>query len=265
MVDYCVNQARLRNLNVLVTLWLTPGWANGGQSNKVPPTYAQDYADFAQWAASYWRGRVAAWEVWNEPDPSQSFWQGTVQQYVSVLRAAYPAFKAGDPNAKVILGGPASNDDGWIGQVYALGGRDSFDVVATHPYQGIADEPPEHADDGHRWWFTHLPAVHNVMASYGDAAKPIWFTEFGWSAHANWSGIQNWQRGVTPEQQGDYFVRAIQYTAANYPYVLVMFWYKERAQPGSSNVHEEGYALLNDDLTERPVYTRLKTYLTGGQ
>jgi hypothetical protein len=102
------------------------------------------------------------------------------------------------------------------------------------------------------------------MASYGDAAKPIWFTEFGWSAHANWSVIENWQRGVTPEQQGDYFIRAIQYTAANYPNVPVMFWYKERAQPGSANVHEEGYALLNDDMTERPVYTRLKSYLTGG-
>ncbi|HEU6446285.1 MAG TPA: hypothetical protein VFL61_14615 [Gaiellaceae bacterium] len=34
---------------------------------------AFDYADFAGWAASYWRGRVAAWEVWNEPDPWQPF------------------------------------------------------------------------------------------------------------------------------------------------------------------------------------------------
>jgi hypothetical protein len=263
MVDYCVNQARARGLNVLVTLWLTPSWANGGQSNKVPPTNPQDYADFARWAAGYWAGRVAAWEVWNEPDPSQSFWQGTTQQYVSLLRAAYPGFKAGDPTAKVILGGPASNDDGWIGQVYALGGGTSFDVVATHPYQGVADSPPERADDGHRWWFTHLPAVRSVMASYGDGAKPIWFTEFGWSAHPNDAGTQDWQRGVTPEQQGDYFVRAIQYTTTNYPSVQVMFWYKERAQPGSLNIHEEGYALLNGDLTPRPVYARLKTFLTG--
>jgi hypothetical protein len=263
MVDYCVDQARQRGLNVLITLWLTPGWANGGQSNNVPPTNPQDYADFAQWAASHWRGRVAAWEVWNEPDPSQTFWLGTTPQYVSLLQAAYPRFKAGDPSAQVVLGGPASNDDGWIGQVYALGGKDSFDVLATHPYQGMADYPPEYPDDGHRWWFTHLPAVRNVMAAYGDTAKPIWFTEFGWSAHANWPGVPNWQRGVTAEQQGDYFVRAIQYTTAHYPYVPVMFWYKERARPGGSSVHEEGYALLNDDLTERPVYTRLKSFLVG--
>ena len=35
------------------------------------------------------------------------------------------------------------------------------------------------------------------MVDYGDAANPVWFTEFGWSAHANWTGIQNWKRGVT--------------------------------------------------------------------
>jgi hypothetical protein len=263
MVDFCVNEARARGLNVLITLWMTPGWANGNQGNLVPPTNPQDYADFARWAAARWQGRVAAWEVWNEPDPAQSFWQGSIDQYAALLRAAYPAFKAGDPSAKVVLGGPSSNDDGWIREVYARGTRDFFDVVSTHPYQGMADAPPETPDDGHRWWFTHLPAVRQVMLDYGDAAKPIWFGEFGWSAHTNWIGIQNWERGVTPEQQGDYFVRALQYTQANYPYVPVAFWYKERARPGDTNVHQSGYGLLNDNMTERPVYTRLKAFLTG--
>jgi len=261
MVDFCVDQARARGMNVLITLWMTPGWANGNRGNLVPPTNPQDYADFARWAAGYWRGRVAAWEVWNEPDPNQSFWQGTIDQYAGLLRSAYPAFKAGDPAAKVVLGGPSSNDDAWIRQMYARGTKDFFDVVSTHPYQGMADAPPEQADDGHIWWFTHLPAVRQVMLDYGDAAKPIWYGEFGWSAHTNWSGVQNWERGVTPQQQGDYFVRALQYTEANYPYVTVAFWYKERTQPGETNVHQAGYGLLNADMTERPVLGMLRTYL----
>jgi len=263
MVDFFVNEARARGLNVLMTLWMTPGWANGNQGNLVPPTNPQDYADFAHWAAGHWQGRVAAWEVWNEPDPAQSFWQGSVDQYAALLRAAYPGFKAGDPATKVVLGGPSSNDDAWIRQIYSRGTKDFFDIVATHPYQGLADAPPETADDGHRWWFTHLPAVRQVMLDYGDAAKPIWFTEFGWSAHANWAGIPNWERGVTPEQQGDYFVRALQYTSANYPYVPVAFWYKERTLPGENDVHQAGFGLLDGTLAERPVYTRLKSYLTG--
>jgi hypothetical protein len=264
MMDTCVNLARARGINVLMTLWLTPSWARGGgTNNRVPPTNAQDYADFAQWAAGYWRGRVSAWEVWNEPDPYQSFFQGTIQQYASIVRAAYPGFKAGDPNAKVILGGPSSNDDAWLSQLYALGVKDSFDVMSTHPYQAIGDAAPERVDDGHRWWFTHTPAIRQVMVANGDAAKPLWFTEFGWSAHTNWTGIPNWQRGVTPQQQGDYLVRAHQYATANWPYVEAMFWYKELAYPGGTDIHQEGYALLNSDLSERPAYWSLKSYLVG--
>jgi len=261
MVDFCVNEARARGMKVLVMLWLTPAWANGGQGERVPPSNPQDYADFARWAASYWKGRVDAWEVWNEANPGNSFWQGTTAEYAALLKAAYPGFKGGDANAQVVLGGPSSNDDGWIRELYSLGVKGSFDVLATHPYQGVADAPPEQPDDGNRWWFTHLPAVRNVMLDYGDAATPIWFTEFGWSAHDDWAGIADWQRGVTLAEQADYLVRAIKYTTTNYPYVPVMFWYKERAMPGGTDPHQEGYGLLNADLSERPAYSALKSFL----
>jgi hypothetical protein len=263
MVDRCVDEARARGLKVLVTLWLTPGWANDNNGDRFPPTSPQDYADFARWAAGHWAGRVAAWEVWNEPDPIQPYWRGTTEEYVALLRAAYPAFKAGDPSSLVVLGAPSSNDHAWISQVYALGGGPGFDVLATHPYQGFADAPPEHAGDGHHWWFSALPAVRQVMVANGDAHKPIWFTEFGWSEHQNWPGVENWQRGVSPEQQADYLVRAVRYTAANYSYVPVMFWYKERSRPGGSDQHLEGYGLLRADLSERPAYSALRVLLTG--
>jgi hypothetical protein len=68
---------------------------------------------------------------------------------------------------------------------------------------------------------------------------------------------------VTEAQQADYLLRAIGYTQANYPYVGVMFWYKERARPGSTDVVQEGYGLLEADFRERPVYTALKRFLTG--
>ena len=261
MVDFCVDEARKRGMQVLVTLWLTPAWANGGRGERTPPANPRDYADFAAWAAGHWRSRVAAWEVWNEPDPWQPFWQGTTAEYVSLLKAAYPGFKSGDPAATVVLGGPSSNDDDWIRQVYSLGAKGSFDALATHPYQGIADAPPERPDDGNRWWFTHLPAVRDVMLDYGDGDKPIWFTEMGWSAHADWSGAPNWKRGVTPEEQANFFIRSIDFTKRNYPYVPVMFWYKERTDPTGDDVHLEGYGLLDANLGERPILGALRDYL----
>ena len=144
MVDFCVNQARARGINVLITLWMTPAWANGNQGNLVPPTNPQDYADFARWAAELLaRPRCRPGRSGTSPTRPSPSGRARSTQYAGLLRASYPAFKAGDPHAKVVLGGPSSNDDAWIRQVYALGAKDSFDVARTHPYQGMADAPPE--------------------------------------------------------------------------------------------------------------------------
>lgn len=262
MVDFCVDEARKRGMEVLLTLWLTPSWANGGQSTMVPPTNPQDYADFARWAAGHFRGRVAAWEIWNEPD-QRGFWNGSTEQYVALVKAAYPAFKAGAPESLVVLAGPSSNDDGLVRRWYQLGVKGSFDVLATHPYQGMGDAPPEAPDTGHRWWLSHAPSVKAVMDEYGDGSKPIWFTEMGWSAHENWAGIENWQRGVTQAVQADYLVRSIAYVRSRFPFVGVMFWYKDRALPSSTDVVQQGYALLDANAAERPAYVALKRVLTA--
>jgi aryl-phospho-beta-D-glucosidase BglC (GH1 family) len=262
LVDTCVDMAAARGIKVLAMLFRTPGWANGGRAVNIPPTDVADYAWIATWVANRYRSKVQAWEIWNEPDPHQDFWAGTVAQYVQLLNAAYPAIKAGDPNALVVFGGPSSNDDGFIAQAYAAGAKGSFDVMATHPYQGMADYPPEYADDGHRWWFSHLPAVRAVMVANGDADKPIWFTEFGWSSHDNWPRIENWNRGVTEGQQADYLVRAIDYTRTKYPYVTNMLWYSDRNR-ATGTVQYDNYGLLADSLSPKPVYKALASYITS--
>lgn len=261
LADEVVNAARARGLHVLGTLWATPGWANGGRGTNVPPSDPADYARIAQWAAAHFRGRVDAWEVWNEPNLSD-FFAGDAAAYAQLLRAAYPAFKAGDPGARVVFGGPSSNDTDFLRRVYAAGVGKSFDVMATHPYQGIADAPPETPDDGTKYTLSHVQAVHDLMVANGDGDKPIWFTEFGWSAHANWPGVENWNRGVTAEQQGDYLVRTLKYVGSNYPYVTNVFWYNER-NLGSGNVQLDNYGLLDASLAPKPAYVALKTYLLG--
>ena len=90
----------------------------------------------------------------------------------------------------------------------------------------------------------------------------VWITEFGWSVHDNPPGIEPWRRGVTEAEQADFIVRSIDYSIANYPYVTHLFWYKERSLVGGPDPHQEGYALLRSDLSERPAYGALKGRLT---
>jgi hypothetical protein len=67
-MDFLVDAARARDLKVLATLWWTPQWANGGRGRGVPPRENSDFARIASWAADHFRGRVSAWEIWNEPN-----------------------------------------------------------------------------------------------------------------------------------------------------------------------------------------------------
>ena len=183
-VDRVIAMANERNIRPLMTLWLTPAWANGNAGERVAPYRAEDYARVAGWAANRWRGKVVGWEVWNEPN-SDAFLRGAdPAAYARLLQAAYPAIKAGDPNAAVVFGGVEYNDVDWLRRAYDAGAKGSFDVLATHPYQGIADLPPD-ALDGTKWTMRSVSAVRELMVERGDEAKPIWFTEFGWSTHGD--------------------------------------------------------------------------------
>jgi len=258
--DEVVNAARARGIKVLMTLWRTPPWASNTGGWQDPPADPGTYGRVALWMANHFKGRVAAWEVWNEPNLPH-FYSGTPSDYAALLRASYSNFKAGDPQAKVVAGSVVYNDDEWLRQMYEAGARGYFDVLSTHPYQAVGDLPPEAPNDGTVWRMSHLPAVHRLMCDWGDCNKPIWFTEFGWSSHNNWPGIENWQRGVTEARQANYALRAIKYVRDNFPYVEKMFWYRER-NGASGDVHLDNYGLLKRDLSGKPVYRALKNFLT---
>ena len=262
LFDRVVDAANARGIKVLGMIWATPGWANGGQDRSVPPTNFDDYARFAGWMADHYRGRVAAWEIWNEPNHS-SFWAGKDPvKYGALVKAAYPAIKAADPNALVVAGATSLNDTTFLARAYDSGMGGNFDVLSTHPYQQPGDLEPEAADNGSIGRLDHLRAVRSMMVDRGDSHKPIWATEFGWSTHANTSTTAGWARGVTEAQQADYTVRALKFVAAHHPYVSNMFVYNERDK-ASGDIHQDGFGILRRDLTPKPVYTSLRTFLTG--
>ena len=270
-VDRVLQMVTARGLKPLVTFWLTPGWANGNAGERTLPTNVADYANAARWMAARHAGTVPAWEVWNEPNLPSFMTGADPVAYTRLLRAAYPAIKAGNSAANVVFGGPAHNDDTWIGRAYAAGAQGHFDTMSTHPYMGVADQAPETPDDGTKWTLTHVSAVRRLMDANGDAGKKVWFTEFGWSSHANTGldlscGCNNWTRGVSEATQGDYLVRTLKLIQAHYPYVTHAFWYadRNRVQPTDGDwgdLHNANYGLLYQDLTPKPVYTKVKAHL----
>lgn len=256
--DRVIAMANDRGLTPLIMLWMTPGWANDDSGERALPDDPADYARVARFAATRWRGQVAGWEVWNEPNSAGYMTGADPAAYVRLLRAAYPALKAGDPAAPVITGGVEYNDTDWLTRMYDAGARGYFDAVATHPYMGIADADPAVVDDGTKWTFTHAAAVHQLMVSRGDGYKKLWFTEFGWSSHGTAAGAPNWLRGVTESVQSTYLAKAADLVDSTMPYVQAMYWYADLDE-STGNIQYDNYGLFHENFAAKPVFTGMRT------
>jgi hypothetical protein len=260
LVDRVIGMANDRGIKPLMTLWLTPPWANGNKGERTLPDDPADYARVAGWAAERWRGKVVGWEIWNEPN-SPAYLQGADPvAYTRLLRAAYPAIKAAAPETPVVFGGLEYNDTDWIARAYDAGAGGAFDVMGTHPYQGIADLDP-FAIDGTKWTLRHAGAVHELMAGHGDGDKPIWFTEFGWSTHGDVSNL-NWLQGVSEADQADYLEQTADLVGREMPYVTRIYWSCDRDLT-AGDVQYRNYGLFRLDLSAKPALSTLDAVNTA--
>lgn len=188
-VDRVINGAAARNIKVLGILNSPPVWAS--VPNTLPlagmPADNAQFAAFAGAAAARYKGKVTAWEVWNEPN-AITFWAPgpNAAQYTALLKAAYTAIKAADPNAVVVAASVGSTID-WFGLtvnpvkfvegMYAAGAAGYFDALSFHPYQyttpfsqgGYMYEAP----------ITQANRIYALMVANGDGHKKIWATEYG--------------------------------------------------------------------------------------
>ncbi len=235
-------------LKILARVDRQPGWANpnctgGGEMG--PPQNMQDYADFLYAMASRYKGRIAAYSIWNEPNLAREWCNQPPNpaEYVEMLRVAYNAIKSADPNAIVIsaglspTGGPmpvAMNDVEYLRGMYeAMGGNSQgyFDMLGAHAPGFKA--PPEVSPDeveanpdlyGRGRWFTfrRVEDLRAVMEEYGDGNRRVAILEMGWTTDPRPDSPYNWH-AVTPEQQADYLVRAYQFAKENWrPWIGVM-------------------------------------------
>jgi hypothetical protein len=257
-VEKVLNMAHDRGLKVMATFWQTPKWASGSDNQRVLPTNVADYAAAIRWAAARWKTQVQAWQIWNEPNAKEYLSPPDPVAYTKLLRAAYPAVKAGNPDAKVVFGGTMFVDTDWISKSYAAGAHGSFDVMAVHAYMGNAGLGPEAADTG-RERMSHTAVLVSLMASKGDAAKPIWYSEFGWSTHANTSTTPVWFWGVSEAAQADFLKRTFAYVTAKFPQVKQVFWYNSN-DLSTGSVHPDNRGLLRRDFSRKPAFNAMKCY-----
>jgi hypothetical protein len=133
------------------------------------------FEEFVYQIASKYKGKIKYWQAGNEP-----YIPAWKERYIAMLRALSRGVKRADPENKVVLCGfsgtpyrEPSRDPEYLDLVYQYGGKEYFDIIASHPYTW-----PLMLEKGR--CLDTIAAMQQVMVRHGDS-KPLWLTEIGWS------------------------------------------------------------------------------------
>jgi Cellulase (glycosyl hydrolase family 5) len=203
VTDRLMNDATAAGIRVIAMVESSPCWASSApasllracvpaeESNKAntwPPSNPASYAAFVAYLAQRYGTRLAAIEVWNEPDQAnQHYFAGPEKErrYATILQAAYPAIKQANPKVPVLAGSLVGASGVFLRALYAAGIKGYYDGLAVHFYTLT---------------LASLRSIHEVQLANGDT-KPLWLDEFGWSGCYPRRRIQEELACVTPATQ----------------------------------------------------------------
>jgi len=290
--DRIVAQVEEFGLDLVARIDGQPAWAGGGFPENGPPDNPQDLADFLYAMASRYKGRIRAYQIYNEPNlnvAGRSEWGGrppNPAEYTELLKVAYQAIKQADPNAMVISAGlsPTSRwddqampDEEFLKGMYAAGAKPYFDVLGVHgagykvapetdpavvardPVLNNNDPSPE--ERKRIYCFRHVEDLRRIMVENGDGDKQIALLEFGWASDPRPDSPYAWHF-VTEEQKGEYLVRAYKYARENWaPWIGLMSLIYVADPDWTENNEQYWWAITYPDYPEmkwRPAYIAVK-------
>jgi hypothetical protein len=255
-LDRLVGDAAASGIRVIATAESTPCWASSapasllrkcvpGQPSKAnawPPREPSAYATFVAYLAARYGTRLAAIEVWNEPDQAnEDYFAGPEkpERYAAVLRAAYPAIKQANPGVQVLAGSLVGSNGVFLRALYAAGIKGYYDGLAVHFYDLTLGS---------------LRAIHEVQLANGDS-KPLWLDEFGWSSCWPRYRVQQEQGCVTPQVQAANIMNTFR-SLAHTPYVAAEVLYELL---GSTS---EDFGVLSQRGARKPAFAALARVLS---
>jgi polysaccharide biosynthesis protein PslG len=255
--DRLVGDAAADGIRVILLVDDTPCWASsapssllgscnpssGGQANSWPPSDPADYAAFVAYLAERYGTKLAAIEVWNEPDQAnEDYFAGPdkPERYAALLRAAYPAIKAANPNVPVLAGALVGSNGAFLRELYAAGIKGYYDGLAVHYYTLT---------------LASLRSIREVQLANGDT-KPLWLDEFGWSSCWPRESLEQEQACVTARTQATNLTNTFR-TLARSSYVAAAVVYKLQDSPS------EYFGLISASGARKPAFAAVARALAS--
>jgi polysaccharide biosynthesis protein PslG len=241
--DRIVDEVEARGIQLIARLGQVPDWATdseivneNSETHDSPPNDLEAWANFCRTVAERYKGRIAAYQIWNEPNLAREwgFNEPNAAEYVEVLRTCSEAIRTVDSEAILISAGlsPTGNydaiahpDDVYLDAMYQAEFQQYVDVVGVHtPGFAPPSYGPDDAErDGRGRWasFRRIEDLRKIMVQHNDSARQMAIMEFGWTTDQRNSDYE-WF-AVTEEEQAQYIVEAYQYAAEHWrPWVGLM-------------------------------------------
>ncbi len=243
--DSWVAEHEAHGVETLAILSHAPAWAA-----PMPQSYPNDLGDYLTFVRTFvsrYKGRIAAYEIWNEPH----LWGWTPEQTRTIHIGVYPVIKDADPAALVVgvvkdgfpvqKGGPGAN--AWFDAVISDPAmRASMDVLSWHTY--TRPNAPEVGGRG-----GNGPLDVQMQASLALIRKrgwtgPCWVTEGGWPTGTS-------EISCSEEEQARFIVRM---GVINRSFADRFYAYTLRSGPDPAD-SEQNHGLLRADGTPKPAFT----------
>lgn len=214
-----------------------------GDKNQLAENPTQYYQDFANFLGEVARLGPDAIEVWNEPNIDREWPAGQISggNYTQMLRAAYQAIKAANPNVIVISGAPAPtgffggtcqgggcDDNVFIRQMRDAGAANVMDCVGIHYNEGIL--PPTARSGDPRGNSSHYTRYYPTMVElYGGTfpSRPLCFTELGYLSPEGFGPLPagfEWAADTSAQEQAEWLAGAVRLARQGGRVRLMIIW-----------------------------------------
>lgn len=204
------------------------------------PNADDEWKSYVEKTVTRYKGRIDAWEVWNEPWGRQ-FTPGTPEIYGKLLKIAYATAKAANPNATIIgIDTARARDTFTDAAMKAAGGSSAYDEFSFHDYYASMYGGPKSPAA------TDATIYDGFEKLYGKIT-PRWLTE-----EAPTEGVQSlyWPIGTEHETRIQY-AKAVRFNVSEIGYgVKRLFYYSLHSDPFFG---EAGLIGLEHDRTIKPV------------
>ena len=262
--DPWVKLAKSHGMSVHAVLVQTPAWASSAPEEvpeeseftpkslasyrnyswAYPPKDLEEWKDFVTTVVGRYRETVKHWEIWNEAD--FIFWWGSYEQYVELLKVAYGAAKAADPNCQVLLAGPAwihnfrvtdrvFDSPTWLRTCLKDDAKNYADILNFHSYGSVS-------------YLTSKAGQIRSIALSERCDKPLWCTETGRNSGGTRLGELH---------QCEYLVKAcVSLLASGAPR---MYWWEARDDPIQ---YYPTTGLFREDYSPKPLAVAVNVLLS---